>query len=173
VHEAKRPETRERRIARFVAMLAAGETIYPRPSGSRTKEGGMTDGVTLAKKLQIKAGTRVLVLGGPEGYLERLGPLPEGAEVRTRGGGRAAFDVVHVFAEDRTGLDRRWAAASGAVRPGGIPWVSYPKQASGAGSDLNRDVLREELASRGWEAVSQVAVDERWSALRFKELTPG
>ena len=172
VHEAKRQETRERRIARFVQMLAAHETIYPRPSGSRSKEAQVAEGA-LAKKLQIKAGTRVLVLGAPEGHLERLDPLPEGAEVKTRAGGRAAFDVVHVFVDDRKSLDRRWAAASAAARPGGILWVSYPKQTSGARSDLNRDVLREELASRGWEAVSQVAVDERWSALRFKAQPAG
>ena len=29
LHDAKRPETRARRLARFVAMLEAGETIYP------------------------------------------------------------------------------------------------------------------------------------------------
>jgi uncharacterized protein YdeI (YjbR/CyaY-like superfamily) len=28
VHEAKRPETRARRIAQFVTMLAAGETLH-------------------------------------------------------------------------------------------------------------------------------------------------
>ena len=30
VHDAKRPETRTRRIARFVEMLSRGETPYPR-----------------------------------------------------------------------------------------------------------------------------------------------
>jgi uncharacterized protein YdeI (YjbR/CyaY-like superfamily) len=29
LHEAKRPETRERRLAKFMAMLRAGETTYP------------------------------------------------------------------------------------------------------------------------------------------------
>ena len=29
VHQPKRPETRERRIAQFVEQLARGETIYP------------------------------------------------------------------------------------------------------------------------------------------------
>jgi uncharacterized protein YdeI (YjbR/CyaY-like superfamily) len=28
LHDAKRPETRARRLAKFVAMLEAGETIY-------------------------------------------------------------------------------------------------------------------------------------------------
>ncbi len=40
IAEAKRPETRARRIAKYVAMLAAGETIHPqsgraRPAGPR------------------------------------------------------------------------------------------------------------------------------------------
>ena len=30
IQDAKRPETRERRIAKFVEMLARGETIHPR-----------------------------------------------------------------------------------------------------------------------------------------------
>ena len=29
IETAKRPETRQRRIEKFVAMLARGETIYP------------------------------------------------------------------------------------------------------------------------------------------------
>ena len=33
--EAKRPETRARRLAKFVAMLEAGETPYPRPASRR------------------------------------------------------------------------------------------------------------------------------------------
>jgi uncharacterized protein YdeI (YjbR/CyaY-like superfamily) len=33
LQDAKRPETRERRLAQFVAMLDEGKTIYPRPSG--------------------------------------------------------------------------------------------------------------------------------------------
>jgi uncharacterized protein YdeI (YjbR/CyaY-like superfamily) len=33
LHDAKRPETRERRLEQFTRMLAAGETLYPRPSG--------------------------------------------------------------------------------------------------------------------------------------------
>jgi uncharacterized protein YdeI (YjbR/CyaY-like superfamily) len=42
LHEAKRPETRARRLERFVAMLEAGETLHPRrrlPSGGGAQEG--------------------------------------------------------------------------------------------------------------------------------------
>jgi uncharacterized protein YdeI (YjbR/CyaY-like superfamily) len=35
IHEAKRSDTRARRIERFVAMLAQGETIHPQSNGNR------------------------------------------------------------------------------------------------------------------------------------------
>jgi len=34
----------------------------------------------LAKKLQMKAGQRAVIINPPVGYLERLDPLPEGVE---------------------------------------------------------------------------------------------
>jgi hypothetical protein len=49
----------------------------------------------LAKKLQIRPGNRVLVLNPPEGYLERLEPLPDGVELAGATG--AGADVVHLF----------------------------------------------------------------------------
>ena len=99
----------------------AHETIYPAPERVPFEGARQVAEGALAKKLQIKARTRVLVLGRARGAtVERLDPLPEGAEVKTRAGGRAALDVVHVFVDDRKALDRRWAAASAAVRPGGI-----------------------------------------------------
>ena len=35
IHDAKKPETRERRIEKFVAMLSRGETIHPQRGGAR------------------------------------------------------------------------------------------------------------------------------------------
>ena len=39
VSDAKRPETRARRIEKFVAMLSRGETPYPLPASRRTRSG--------------------------------------------------------------------------------------------------------------------------------------
>lgn len=41
IDDAKKPETRARRIAKFVAMLDEGETIYPRPT---SRPGGRSGG---------------------------------------------------------------------------------------------------------------------------------
>jgi predicted transport protein len=120
----------------------------------------------LARKLQLKAGQRVLVLGGPESYLAALPPLPEGAALATVATGQ--FDVVHFFARTTADLAARAPAALGALKPDGILWVSYPKGGSRIKTDLNRDQGWSVLTDAGWQGVRQVAIDEDWSALRFK-----
>jgi hypothetical protein len=120
----------------------------------------------LARKLLIKPGTRLLVLNGPPDWLERLGPLPEGVEV-TEGPGSPA-DVVHLFVSHSAEVDRHAGAAMAATRPGGVLWVSYPKRSAKVATDLTRDVGWETFSGAGWRPVTQVAVDEVWSALRFR-----
>jgi hypothetical protein len=118
----------------------------------------------LAKKLLIKPGSRVALLNAPEGYAERLQPLPEGAELVDL---QPGLDVVQVFARDRAEL-RRSAAALTSVRDGGLLWVCYPKGGKRAGTDLNRDILWEELSRSGLAGVTLVAIDDTWSAMRFR-----
>lgn len=48
-----------------------------------------------------------------------------------------------------------------------LAWVAYPK-AGKLGTDLNRDVLAGLMLERGVQAVRQVAIDDVWSALRFR-----
>jgi hypothetical protein len=120
----------------------------------------------LAKRMQVKAGQTVLAVNAPKDYAERLGELPEGARLVTRGD-PARADHVHVFVRDSTDLARLGPKAVAGVRGGAVTWIAYPKRTSGVETDMSRD--------RGWEAVtgeidavSQVAVDDTWSALRFK-----
>ncbi len=54
-----------------------------------------------------------------------------------------------------------------AARRDKLAWIAYPK-ARKLGTDLNRDVLSESVASEGVQPVRQVAIDDVWSALRFR-----
>jgi hypothetical protein len=45
--------------------------------------------------------------------------------------------------------------------------VSYPK-GKALGTDLNRDIAAALLHAFGLEGIFQVAIDDTWSALRFK-----
>ena len=110
------------------------------------------------EKLRYAPGQRAAVLHAPAGYQ----PPPDAA-ARLDG----TYDFVHVFVTQRAEVARDGAKWRAALAPRAIFWASYPKGKAIA-TDLNRDSLREALQAVGLETVSQVAIDETWSALRAK-----
>ncbi len=122
----------------------------------------------LIKKLGIKPNYRVVILNAPDGYLEQLGALPAGAELVTTTTPSTAFDVVHLFVRNQAELESQALRAIQLVKPGGLMWISYPKQSSKVTTDLNRDILWRVFPNREWRPVTQISIDEVWSALRFR-----
>jgi hypothetical protein len=120
----------------------------------------------LVKKLGIKPGCRLALLKAPAGFDATLGPLPEGATVRTnlRGG---PFDVIILFAPTLAQLTPAFAGAAARLSPAGGLWVGWPKKASGLASDLTEDVVREVGLEAGLVDNKVCAIDEVWSGLRF------
>jgi len=116
-------------------------------------------GKTAAMKLGIKPGHTVYPINEPGDYAELVGGLPDGAALRDHG----PADVVHAFARTRAELTTHGQAAVDAAKPRGLVWISYPK---GGASELKRDTLWD--AVPGWRPVTQIAVDELWSAMRFR-----
>lgn len=121
---------------------------------------------SLAKKLLIKPGQRMVVINPPPGYLDELGPLPEGVGLADRPEG--SFDFVHLFVKDSQELKGLAPVALGAVKRDGLLWISYPKQSSKVKTDITRDTSWEPVRREGFELVSMVSVDEVWSACRFR-----
>jgi hypothetical protein len=121
----------------------------------------------LARKLLIRPAHRVALMNVPPGYADRLQPLPDGAELVDAP--RAGADVVQVFVHDSAELERLAPGAIKALKPDGLLWVCYLKGGRKAGTDLNRDVLWELMGKRtNLVGVSLVAVDDTWSAMRFR-----
>jgi len=122
----------------------------------------------LAKKLQIKPGMTVALVNAPADAAAALRPLPDRASVSV---GTTA-DAVIAFAKDDAELRKIGPQAVKALKTDGLLWLAYPKGSAKMKTDLNRDVLRETVAERhGLEGVSLVAVDETWSAMRFRPST--
>lgn len=123
----------------------------------------------LIKKLRVPADGRVLILQPPDGYLSELG-LEDTATVYedTLNG---SYDFVQLFVSSVKEVEAEGPIALRAIRPDGLLWLCYPKGKSRLTTDLNRDHGWEIIRSAGFEAVSQVSVDETWSALRFRPLT--
>ena len=120
----------------------------------------------LAKRLQIKPGYRVRIYNAPDDYITLLGDLPDGVEILDSGD--RDFDVVHVFARNSEILNRDAEAALKALKPGGVLWISYPKKSAKVATDMTRDHGWDVLQAAAWRPVTQISVDDIWSALRFR-----
>jgi len=114
----------------------------------------------------MQPGQRALILNAPPGYVEGMGDLPQGLELAQIAEGQ--FDFVHLFVKNQAELAEIGPAALMALRYDGLLWISYPKQSSKVTTDLTRDVGWEILSQAGLRPVTQVSVDEVWSALRFR-----
>ncbi len=123
---------------------------------------------TLVQKMVIKPGYKVIVINPPEGYLQTLGDFPEGAgliEINTQ-----PVDVIQVFVKTLEEVIRNVESWKKNLKLTGILWITYPKGTSKVKTDLNRDILWQQLKAYHLEDVAMVAVDETWSAMRFKIL---
>jgi hypothetical protein len=121
---------------------------------------------SVARKLGMNPGMRALILAPPPEYLELLATLPDGLTVSSTADGMYPF--VQIFARRLSEITKFARRFSKHATPNALVWISYPKKASRTDSDLSRDVIREAMSVAGWQAVSIVAIDEVWSALRFR-----
>lgn len=122
-------------------------------------------GTPLVRKLGLRPGWRVAVLGAPEGLDELLGELPDGLRIVRRLAD--GIDAVWIFVLARRDLERRLPGVLRRLPPDGTLWISWPKRASGVPTDVTENVLREVVLPTGWVDIKVAAIDETWSGLRF------
>jgi hypothetical protein len=118
---------------------------------------------SIAEKLQVK-GTRTLAVLNAKPALDRALGLP------ARRAPPAKTDVVVFFAARKAELEAKLPSLLPKLGAASILWVAYPKLTSALAGDLNRDGIREWAPSLGLDTVSQIAIDDDWSALRLKRV---
>jgi hypothetical protein len=124
-------------------------------------------GTPLVRKLGIKPGARLALIGAPREFRQStLGPLPDDVVVREdlRGG---TLDVIVAFSERRSELERRLPALRRALDPAGGLWTAWPKRTSGVSTDLTEEVIRRIGLDAGLVDNKVCAIDSVWSGLRF------
>lgn len=125
-------------------------------------------GTPLPKKLEIKEGSHVSLLGAPSDFRKTLGPLPPGVKLR-RGPGGARRDITIWFVTSRKQLEGdlpRYAPPRDAQPPAHL-WIAWPKKSSGVKTDLTEDVLRDVILPMGLVDRKVCAIDQTWSGLLF------
>jgi hypothetical protein len=108
-------------------------------------------GTPLPKKLGIKPGSRVLLVGGEvdvgEGEVVAEGPA----------------DVLVAFFTERVAF----AGLRAQMEPAAGLWIAWPKKASKVPTDITEDTVREVALPTGLVDNKVCAIDEVWSGLRL------
>lgn len=119
---------------------------------------------TVAEKLQIKPGDGVYLVGVADA-VALVGELPQGCRLvdDTLDAAVAIF-----FAVDRAALEAQIDGTFGALERTRAVWICYPK---GNKADINRDTIWHRVRDSGWDLVTNVSVNDVWSALRAKPLS--
>lgn len=122
-------------------------------------------GTPLAKKLGLKEGCSVALVGAPPELRQWLAPLPPGVTFVARP--TARVQLVHAFFTERTALARSLAAWRGSLSDDCALWISWPKKAAKVPTDITEDVIREVALPLGFVDVKVCAVSEVWSGLKL------
>jgi hypothetical protein len=120
---------------------------------------------TIAEKLQIKPNTTVWV--SDPAHTPLLTPMPEGVRETDK---LATASTAVIFVEDATATRKALAEHAPDLGKPAVVWIAYPK---GNRTDINRDTLWPIVAEFGMRPNGQVAIDDRWSALRFRASREG
>lgn len=155
--DAKKPETRARRLAQTMAMLSSTQPTRAKPNSSRPAPA----------KMGIKSGQRVLLLDADAEAMQSYAAVPKGTTV-DQSVGKGGYDVVILYAETTAKLARRLPTAIKAAGPGAILWIGYPKQASGRATTLTRDSGWEPAERARLTPVTMVALDAVWSGVKYR-----
>jgi hypothetical protein len=124
---------------------------------------------TVFNKLNLGTHTVVHVLNAPDAFESELAQLHGVSVYRSIAPkGRTAFAIA--FAITQAELDAQSRRLVTAAEGDAILWIAYPKGTSKKyRCEFNRDSGWSVLEAAGYESVRQVAIDEDWSALRFRK----
>ena len=122
----------------------------------------------LAKKLRFAPNQQVLIINPPLGYTDELGGLPEETTLVFAPQGK--YPLVQLFIENSGDFKRLGPTALSAVEYDGVFWICYPKRSAKVATDLSRESMWDLFVGSGLRPVSQVSINQVWSAVRFRPI---
>lgn len=123
---------------------------------------------TLLEKLQLKDEKNVLVQGLPSTVEKQFAKLSFSKNVTPLLKSRK-IDFALIFAISQRQLADILKEVLPALNTNAKLWISYPKLTSKIVSDLSRECNWDCLSKLGFESVRVIAVDNVWTATRFKK----
>jgi len=134
------------------------------PAGGPRQAG--YSGTPLPRKLGVKPGHAVAVLGGPAGFADGLAAL-SGADVAQDLPAAGLLDVIVTFVSWREEFETQLPGLRERMTPACGLWIAWPKRAARVPTDMTEHVVREVALPTGLVDNKVCAIDEVWSGLRL------
>lgn len=123
-------------------------------------------------KLNLGTAEAVYVIDAPPTFEAEVAGLPSEVAVRRSLAGATGAHFALAFATTKSQVDAFAAAVATATQGDAVVWIAYPKGTSKRYvCEFNRDTGWDTMGDAGFEPVRQVAIDEDWSAVRFRRAT--
>ncbi len=124
----------------------------------------------LFRKMNYKDQTVLHVINSPESFKPALAEMLETVTVKDTLAKARTVSFFLAFVTRKSQVDDLAQVVAPLLEPAGLLWFAYPKGSSRKYKcDFNRDNGWKKLGELGFEGVRMVAIDEDWSALRFKK----
>lgn len=123
------------------------------------------------RKLNLKGDGAVHVVDAPTSFEPELAEVGATNPVERSLEGVTGATFAMAFATEQHEVDAFADAVARATEGDAIVWIAYPKGSSKRYTcEFNRDSGWASMGAVGFEPVRQVAIDEDWSALRFRRV---
>ena len=122
------------------------------------------------RKLNLKEQPEIVVSSAPASFEPAIDELEHVGVHRTLSD-RASIEFLLAFVTKQEEIARLAKAIGKKAEGDAVIWMAYPKGSSKRlKCDFNRDTGWSSLGEVGFRPVRQVAIDEDWSALRFRRV---
>jgi hypothetical protein len=123
------------------------------------------------KKLNYKGQPVVVCLNAPASFEPNLGSIAGEAQVVTDLVAVAEIEFMIAFVTRQEEIDGLVPRVAPRLKGDAVLWFCYPKGTSKRYTcNFNRDTGWQVLGPYGLEGVRQVAIDEDWTAMRFRKV---
>jgi hypothetical protein len=124
---------------------------------------------SLLHKLNYKGQQRILILNADENVEKILSPDLQSVQIDREIDQKYPYDFMLLFVKSQTEVETFAPMAVHNLLANGILWFCYPKKSSKKyTANIDRDHGWKILNDTGFYGVRMVAIDENWSALRFR-----
>ena len=118
----------------------------------------------LVKKLGIKAGMKISVIGAEGDFWKNLGEMPEVDLIERP---TKEMDFILYFTDSKKEYEKNFQKFGKSLASNGMLWIGWPKKASKIPTDLNENIIRDFGLANGLVDVKVCAITEKWSGLKF------